>query len=392
MAEWTFEQTLLSCLTGTELSGCLLCTSPSGCENQHYPTRWREASDELTLYVWSFCRDLCWIIMLMSSYSKSCKTHKISNDDIYGVSVNGASQIFVKFTTSTVYEDVQRYQDLRCQVNPTVAVCLRDVSRTYTWVKIRNVPFEADEHAIRKVFTKFGMIHQTYAGVWSHGPFAGKPDGSFSVKMSIKMAIPSFVLDVYRTQVYVYYPGQRKKCRLCDAYGHMAYQCGRRRSRQQGEQRVSSDAPTQAPESMVGEGVRPTPTTQQPSLDVPVTSPDSPCVTLPCMESSVTDDGVAVTSTDVVPSREVELDLPVSFPELYGAVEECPAPPSTPVACDNSIGSTPSTIATPDGPTVIITSVDIHAHMTVPARTVVDGNSRKRAAGNSSSDELTPGQ
>ncbi|XP_069937214.1 uncharacterized protein [Cherax quadricarinatus] len=44
-------------------------------------------------------------------------TYKISNDDIYGVSVNGASRVFVKFTTSTVYEDVvQRYQDLRCQL------------------------------------------------------------------------------------------------------------------------------------------------------------------------------------------------------------------------------------------------------------------------------------
>nr|XP_053628146.1 uncharacterized protein LOC128685623 [Cherax quadricarinatus] len=61
--------------------------------------------------------------------------------------------------------------------------------------------------------------------------YAGLREGSFTLKMSLRKSIPSYVtLSDFRIQVYVYvtYAGQRRTCRLCGAFDHMAAMCPRR--------------------------------------------------------------------------------------------------------------------------------------------------------------------
>nr|XP_053649711.1 uncharacterized protein LOC128700494 [Cherax quadricarinatus] len=121
------------------------------------------------------------------------------------------------------------FQERKMAVNSAVEVCLHDVSTYVTWVKVRNVPFEAEEYVIRKVFGKYGTVHAVTKGVWREGPYEGLPEGSCTLKMTLKQPIPSYVhLEHYRTQVFVHYAGIRKTCRLCNSYDHMAAQCSRR--------------------------------------------------------------------------------------------------------------------------------------------------------------------
>ncbi|XP_069949566.1 uncharacterized protein [Cherax quadricarinatus] len=167
-------------------------------------------------------------------------TYGIADQDLYGVSLNGAFRIFVKLRSTAVYERlVEQYQDGCVDVNSAIRVRLIDVSRHYTWVKVRNVPFEADEADIRNVFERYGTVHLATAGTWVDGAYAGWPEGTFNLKMTLRHPIPSFViLDDFRTQVMVYYAGQRKTCRLCGAYDHMAAQCERQQQRQVADRRT----------------------------------------------------------------------------------------------------------------------------------------------------------
>ncbi|XP_053645098.1 uncharacterized protein [Cherax quadricarinatus] len=163
-------------------------------------------------------------------------TYGIASEDLCGVAVHGASRIFVKFCQASVYEAVvERYQDVTLTVNHSVSVKLNDVSRYYTWVKIRNVPFEADESDLRAAFEKYGTIHTV--GRWSERLYAGIPEGTFTLKMTLRQPIPSYViLDDFKSQVMVSYTGQQHTCHLCGAYDHTAAQCEQRQDTSEQEQ------------------------------------------------------------------------------------------------------------------------------------------------------------
>nr|XP_053633085.1 uncharacterized protein LOC128689046 [Cherax quadricarinatus] len=169
----------------------------------------------------------------------------IQRESVCGVALNGLSRIFVKFCDTKTYEQiVNQYQDVIKQVTPAVTVKLHDVSQYYTWVRVRNVPFEANKVDIRDAFKYYGTIHQVTMGRWSDGHFAGLQEGSFTLKMSLHQPIPSYInLEEFRTQVYVTYPGQRRTCRLCGALDHIAAQCIKRQTPSGRGRRPDGEAP-----------------------------------------------------------------------------------------------------------------------------------------------------
>nr|XP_053628568.1 solute carrier family 22 member 3-like [Cherax quadricarinatus] len=61
---------------------------------------------------------------------------------------------------------------------------LIDVSRYFTWVKVRNVPFEAYETDLQNVFSRYGTVHVVTVGKWTEGAYAGLLEGTFSLKMT----------------------------------------------------------------------------------------------------------------------------------------------------------------------------------------------------------------
>lgn len=151
----------------------------------------------------------------------------IQDDEVYGVALNGAYRIFVKLNSTSVYESlVHRFLD----ATPAVKVRLIDVSRHFTWVKLHNVPFEADEADIRRVFEAYGTVHLAQQGKWAAGAYMGRLEGTFTLKMTLRHAIPSYVvLEDFRTQVFVSCTGQRRTCRLCGGYDHLAAVCVKQR-------------------------------------------------------------------------------------------------------------------------------------------------------------------
>nr|XP_053640633.1 uncharacterized protein LOC128694505 [Cherax quadricarinatus]XP_053640634.1 uncharacterized protein LOC128694505 [Cherax quadricarinatus] len=163
-------------------------------------------------------------------------TYGIANEEICGVALNGTTRIFVKLTSASVHEAViDKYQETTIAVNYAVSVRLHDVSRYYTWVKIRNVPSEADDSDIRS-------DHMTTAGRWAAGPYTGIPEGTYSVKMTLRLPIPSYVvLSDFRNEVFVTYAGQRRTCRLCGSYDHVAAQCGKRRGYPEQQRRQAAE-------------------------------------------------------------------------------------------------------------------------------------------------------
>ncbi|XP_069954323.1 uncharacterized protein [Cherax quadricarinatus] len=128
-------------------------------------------------------------------------TYGIANEEICGVALNGTTRIFVKMTSARVYEAVVD----------------------------KNVPFEATDFDISSELRNYGTVHVATAGRWATGPYAGTLEGTYTVKMTLRHPIPSYVvLKELRTQVYVTYAGQRHTCRLCGSYDHIAAQCGKR--------------------------------------------------------------------------------------------------------------------------------------------------------------------
>lgn len=102
----------------------------------------------------------------------------IPNEELYGVALNGMKRVFVKFLRASFYSSVvEEYQERRMCLNSTMDVCMHDVSTYYTWVRVRNVPFEATKFGIEDVFSNYGVIHEARGGVWRDG-YEGLPEGS----------------------------------------------------------------------------------------------------------------------------------------------------------------------------------------------------------------------
>lgn len=153
-------------------------------------------------------------------------TYRIADEELYGVALNGAVRLLVKLLSSQVYEAlVERYLGVVMDFTDIVWVRLVDISKHYTWLKLRNVPIEVDETDLRKYCVKY-VAQQ---GKRVDSAYAGLPEGTFSLKISLPHLVPSYVyLSDFHKQRMVTYAGWRRTCRICGEYDHVAAECGRR--------------------------------------------------------------------------------------------------------------------------------------------------------------------
>lgn len=316
-------------------------------------------------------------------------TYGIANEDLYGVALNGNSRLFVKFSQGATYENmVAKYQDVLKTVNPGVTVRLRDVSRYYTWVKVRNVPFEADECDLRNLFEWYGTVHMATLGRWRDGPVVGMPEGSFSLKMSLKHPIPSYVImEDFRTQVYVTYSGQRRTCRICGTYDHIAAQCPTRRGRIEVATRIDEAA---APQSYAVATQRAPSTGKLWSEEVEGEQEESPvCLTLPGVGEN--EGLVSAISVEVsVPPQDV---MEASLQEALAVLLDASAYDGNQGGMEDA--STQKEEGSGIGPAAEqqVVTVEVHRDNSSEDDMVIDRSCRKRAAVVTDSDDvLTPGQ
>nr|XP_053638567.1 uncharacterized protein LOC128693117 [Cherax quadricarinatus] len=81
----------------------------------------------------------------------------IPNEELYGIALNGLTRIFVKFVRAGFYTRIiENYQEQRVSVNSAVDVVLHDVSKYFTWVKVRNAPYEATAYGLQEFFSSYG--------------------------------------------------------------------------------------------------------------------------------------------------------------------------------------------------------------------------------------------
>ncbi|XP_069945397.1 uncharacterized protein [Cherax quadricarinatus] len=333
-------------------------------------------------------------------------TYGIANEEICGVALNGMTRIFVKMTSAQVYEAVvDKYQETIIQVNTAVSVRLRDVSRHYTWVKIRNVPFEATDFDITSELRTYGTVHVATAGRWATGPYAGALEGAYTVKMTLRHPIPSYiVLKELRTQVYVTYAGQQRTCRLCGSYDHIAAQCEKRSGypAQQQRQQQQQQQQQQQPVDEVGderEQSLATPPQQRLSWSEEVDKEkelESPVVTLQGESQSL---DIHKVFEERLPNmgEEVAASLVKALDDLLeeSVLDQVEDPGSVlgkavndGMAEDDGLSTREST-----GLKVHAVEVEVHQDGASDVKMQVEGGTRKRTAASSDSDDvLTPAQ
>ncbi|XP_069957545.1 uncharacterized protein [Cherax quadricarinatus] len=328
------------------------------------------------------------------------ETYGIQDDEVYGVALNGAYRIFVKLNSTSVYESlVTRFQDVSLDATPAVKVRLIDVSRHFTWVKIRNVPFEADEADIRSVFETYGTVHLAQKGKWTAGAYMGRPEGTFSLKMTLRHPIPSYVvLEDFRTQVMVSYAGQRRTCRICGAYDHMAAECVklRRAPAQTGEAPVTSVIAVESPVRKPGPG-------RLWSEEVEDSKEENGMCEVSCdVKGSVTTHrkSTEVQVQEEVQALEEELQevLRTLTPPAVDVVPELVRDTAVPVEeCKDKKhsrvdGPTSKRELSPCAVVRGVVEVEVHREGTSEDNMEVEGITRKRAAASDSDDVLTPAQ
>ena len=102
----------------------------------------------------------------------------------------------------------------------TVLVSMADQTRT--WVKIYYLPFEVTNIELVEALREFGHVHSVRQDKMSlHGDIF---NGIRTVLMTIRKPIPSY-LHVEGYQVYSFYRGQEKTCRICQRTGHFQKNC-----------------------------------------------------------------------------------------------------------------------------------------------------------------------
>ncbi|XP_069955169.1 uncharacterized protein [Cherax quadricarinatus] len=313
----------------------------------------------------------------------------IPNEELYGVALNGMSRMFIKFLNAGFYNKiVETFQERRMVVNSAVEVCLHDVPTYVTWVKVRNVPFEA-EYDLRDVFGRNRTVHAATKGVWREGPYEGFPEGSFTIKMMLCQSIPSYVrLEKYRTQVFVHYLGQRKTCRLCNSFEHMAAQCPRRlvvHSRDHSPVGLRAEAFVTEPGTSAG---------QVPRLWSDEMQQED---TQSMMCAALSVDALTVPTLTVDPVRPEVLPqdklLEDVLQDLLDGTEHGPV---VSTACRELTTEESPNMEMQDKTTFVRTHevvVEVHQEASSSEEMHVDGSSRKRSAGASDMDDvLTPGQ
>nr|XP_053642176.1 uncharacterized protein LOC128695525 [Cherax quadricarinatus] len=236
------------------------------------------------------------------------------------------------------------------------------------------------------------------AGRWATGPYAGMLEGTYSVKMTLRHPIPSYVmLQAFRTQVYVTYAGQRRTCRLCGSYDHIAAQCGKRRGNlqlpqqqqseevEEGEGREQSYANPSRQRSSWSDEVE---KAQENALEDAIQRGESPSLDInKVFEETLPTMGEEDVAASLAKALDVLLDESivnrVEDPgAILGSVEHHGE------ATDGSIESSVS-----HGMTVNVAEVEVHHDSTKEIPMQVEGRTRKRTATPSDSDDvLTPAQ
>ena len=149
---------------------------------------------------------------------------KLTVDSIIGIQNLNRNRIVVKIISSDMFEEVMNKFEDQTIVFGAVSVKVINLSKSFSYVSVRNAPFELDDDTIVKIMSRYGKVDSIRNNRFSFGPFSGLLTGVRTVKMRIRENIPSS-FTIRGHAVSIMYNGQVRTCYKCGLSGHLLKDC-----------------------------------------------------------------------------------------------------------------------------------------------------------------------
>ncbi|KAJ4425751.1 hypothetical protein ANN_27374 [Periplaneta americana] len=156
----------------------------------------------------------------------------VQEDDLQTVQlVNKQHAVYLKFKTSTVYENyLKRYEGpstLTFRKGDRVDVTLSPAEEESTVVRVLNIPPEVPNERLHNVFQNYGKVKQIDSEKWSSRYRFHVDTGIRLVNIVIDKPIPSTII-VATYEAYVTYSCQEQSCFICGGLSHLRNTCPNR--------------------------------------------------------------------------------------------------------------------------------------------------------------------
>ena len=149
----------------------------------------------------------------------------MKTDDILGIQNLNRNKVVIKVANTQVFEScMRRFEDQEVILGNLSKVRVTNLSATYTYVSVRNAPFELDDSYLISVLSRYGKVDNVRHNKFSLGPFKGLYNGTRTVKMVVRENIPSSCA-IRGYNVTFMYNGQIKTCFKCGMAGHLVKDC-----------------------------------------------------------------------------------------------------------------------------------------------------------------------
>ena len=152
------------------------------------------------------------------------ETMGIAIDAIAGIQHLNRNRIVVKMRFNVEFvELMKKYEDKSVEVGSLSAKII-NLSKSYTYVSVRNAPFELEDDMIVNILSRYGKVENLRNNKFAVGPFKGLLNGVRTVKMWIRENIPSSC-SIRGHNISFMYSGQVRTCFKCGLSGHMVKDC-----------------------------------------------------------------------------------------------------------------------------------------------------------------------
>ena len=148
----------------------------------------------------------------------------IAIDTIAGIQTLSRNRVIVKMRVHDDFEKLMRKYEDETVVLGALSAKVVNLSVSYTYVSVRNAPFELEDGTIQNFLSRYGKVDSMRNNKYANGPFEGLLNGVRTVKMKIRENIPSSCT-IQGHNISFMYNGQVRTCFKCGLIGHMVKDC-----------------------------------------------------------------------------------------------------------------------------------------------------------------------